>query len=174
MVRVVADTSALVSLGTVAGGDHDPLGRLLADHTVLVPERVVTELEETASDRDASGAAATAVLARRTELEVETVDLDETFPLDEGENAAMTLANDVGAAQLLCDEFNSLGLVHASLVDTRLVTTPTLLTALVRNGVLTADDAETLLAEMSDARSWSGNAYVDRARATLRTLGDDG
>lgn len=174
MVRVVADTSALVSLGTVAGSDHDPLGRLLADHVVAVPERVVAELEEAASYRDASGAAATAVLARRTELEVETVDLDETFPLDEGENAAMTLANDVGAAQLLCDEFNSLGLIHASLVDTRLVTTPTLLTALVRNGVLTADDAEALLAEMSDARSWSGNAYVDRARTTLRTLGDDG
>ena len=70
--------------------------------------------------------------------------------------------------QLLCDEFNRLALVHASLADTRLVTTPILLTALVRNDAILPDAADEFLAEMSDARSWSSNSYVKRAQSTLR------
>jgi hypothetical protein len=76
--------------------------------------------------------------------------------------------------QLLCDEFNRLALVHASLAETRLVTTPILLTALVRNEAISSDTAEAVLAEMSDARSWSSNSYVDRAKATLRQQRENG
>lgn len=108
------------------------------------------------------------MLDRKNAFDVRPVELDETFPLDDGENAAVTLANEVDASQLLCDEFNRLALVHASLVDTRLVTTPILLTALVRNDVLSPDSAEQSLEKMSDARSWSANSYVARAKATLQ------
>jgi predicted nucleic acid-binding protein len=167
MVRVVADTSALVSLGVVAETTPNPLDLLLASNELLLPEHVLDELADTASYDDVSGAAARAVLDRQSSFEVRSVDLDESFPLDDGENAAVTLANAIRAVQLLCDEFNRLALVHASLVDTRLVTTPTLLTALVRNDVLSPESAEQLLETMSDARSWSRNAYVARARATL-------
>jgi len=86
---------------------------------------------------------------------------------DDGENAAVTLANDLDAAILLCDEFNQLGLIHASLADSRLVTTPTLLSVLVRAGQLPAADARVLLDEISDARSWDTNSYVQRARSLL-------
>lgn len=168
MVRVVADTSALVSLGVVAETTPNPLDLLSASNELLLPEQVIEELADTASCDDASGRAARAVLDRRTAFEVRSVDLDETFPLDDGENAAVALANEVRAVQLLCDEFNRLALVHASLADTRLVTTPTLLPALVRNDVLSPESAEQFLETMSDARSWSGNAYVERARATLQ------
>jgi len=174
MVLLVADTSALVSLGTVADASPNPLDLLLDPHTVVVPEQVVDELTETASYDDASGEGAQAVLDRRSAFEVGSVELDETFPLDDGENAAVSLANELDAVQLLCDEFNRLALVHASLAETRLVTTPSLLTALVRNGALSPDDAEALVAEMGDARSWSSNSYVERARATLRQQRDDG
>lgn len=78
------------------------------------------------------------------------------------------------AVQLLCHEFNRLTLVHASLAETRLVTTPILLTALVRNEAISPDIAEALLTEMSDAHSWSSNSYVERAKATLRQQRDDG
>jgi predicted nucleic acid-binding protein len=172
MVLLVADTSALVSLGTVADSSPNPLDLLLDSHTVVVPEQVIDELTETASYDDAPGEAAQAVLDRQSAFEVRSVELDETFPLDDGENAAVTLANEVDAVQLLCDEFNRLALVHASLAETRLVTTPILLTALVRNDALSPDDAETLLAEMSDARSWSSNSYVERAKATLQQQRD--
>ncbi|EMA46957.1 hypothetical protein [Halococcus saccharolyticus] len=168
MARVVADTSALVSLGTVADHDPSPLDCLYREYELLVPRAVVSELEDVASYADAQGQAAEAVLDRRDELDVRQSELDADFPLDDGENAAVTLANDTDAAMFLCDEFNRLGLVHASLIDTRLVTTPKLLAVFVRNGVLTETDAATLLDGMSDARSWANNSYVRRARETFR------
>lgn len=168
MVRIVADTSALVSLGTVVDATTNPLDILLESHELLLPEQVLEELSETASYDDASGEAAQAVLDRKNAFKIQLVELDETFPLDDGENAAVTLANEVNAVQLLCDEFNRLAVIHASLVETRLVTTPILLTALVRNDVLSSDSAQRLLERMSEARSWSANSYVARARATLQ------
>src|SRR6056297_1625544 len=173
MVRIVADTSALVSLGTVVDDTTNPLDILLESHELLLPEQVLDELTETASYDDASGEAAQAVLDRHSAFETRSIELDETFPLDDGENAAVTLANEIDAVQLLCDEFNRLALVHASLADTRLVTTPVLLTALVRNDAILPDAADEFLAEMSDARSWSSNSYVERAQSTLRQQRDN-
>lgn len=168
MALLVADTSALASLGTVAGSEPSPLDNVIGAHRVCIPEQVVSELRETASYEDRSGRATQAVLDRRTEFDVQTAKLEADFPLDEGENAAVSLANDLDAAQFLCDEFNQLAFVHASLADTRLVTTPTLLTAFVRNGKLTTGDAADSLSEMIDARSWDTNTYVERATTTLR------
>lgn len=141
MAHVVADTLALVSLGTTADHDPSPLDCLYCEYEVLVPREVVNELEDVASYADAQGQAAAAVLDRRSDLDVCRSDLDADFPLDDGENAAVTLANDMDAAMFLCDEFNRLGLVRASLIDTRLVTTPKLLAVFVRNGNLTETDA---------------------------------
>lgn len=168
MALIVADTSALVSLGTAVAHEASPLDPLLEDHRVVVPARVVSELRDTASYSDRSGDGATAVLDRLPEFETRAAELDEDFPLDDGENAAVTLANDLDATQLLCDEFDSLALIHASLADTRLVTTPTLLTAFVRTGRLAPREAIDLLSEMSDARSWETNTYVSQAKRTIR------
>ncbi len=168
MTRVVADTSALVSLGVVADYDSSPLDCLFSEYTVLTATEVVDELRDIASYADNHGHAAKAVLNRLERIDVRQVALDADFPLDDGENAAVTLANDVDAAMFLCDEFNQIGLVHASLVDTRLVTTPKLLAVFVRNDLLTESDAETLLDEISDVRSWTNNSYVRRAREAFR------
>jgi len=167
MTRIVADTSALVSLGVVVGADPDPLALLLDEHTVLAPERVIEELESVGEYDDESGVAAEAVLDRRDSLAVESFTLDDSFPLDDGENAAVSLANEHGADQFLCDEFNAIALVHASLADSRLVTTPLVLTAFARNGRIDAADAARLLDGIGEARSWDGNSYVQRARETL-------
>jgi predicted nucleic acid-binding protein len=167
MSRLVADASALVSLGIVAGTEPDPLSMGLTRYEVVVPEAVIEELEEIASYDDAHGHAAATVLDRTEVLDIRSVMLDAEFPLDDGENAAVTLANDLDASLFLCDEFNQLGLIHASLADTRLVTTPTLLSILVRAEELSATDAGLLLDEISDARSWSANSYVQRARSLL-------
>lgn len=166
-MHVVADTSALVSLGVIADRTHNPLDCVLTAHDLFVPTRVLDELERTAAYDDASGRAADAALERREQFVVRDVELDESFPLDDGENAAVRLANDVEATQCYCDEFNQLALIHASLTTARLVTTPILLVVLVRTGALSVSDAETLLAALTDARSWAGNAYVSRARETL-------
>ncbi|AXR76232.1 PIN domain containing protein (plasmid) [Natrarchaeobaculum sulfurireducens] len=127
----------------------------------------IEELREIASYDDAYGRGATAVLDQTGSLETQSVDLDAEFPLDDGENAAVTLTNELDAALFLCDEFNQLGLIHASLADTRLVTTPTLLSVLVRSEQLSTSDAQMLLDGISDARSWDANSYVQRARSLL-------
>lgn len=167
MATLVADTSALVSLGVVRENDPDPLSLCLDSYDVLVPNAVVRELEDVASYDDEHGRAATAVAARTGEMTVHTVALDAEFPLDDGENAAVTLANEVGATLFLCDEFERLGLIHASLADTRLVTTPTLLSVLVRQRELSPAKATDVLDTISSARSWAGNSYVQRARSLL-------
>jgi len=94
-MEVVADTSALVSLGVVADRSPNPLDCVLAAHDLFVPARVLEELEETADYDDASGRAAAMVLSRRDQFAVRDVELDESFPLDDGENAAVRLANDL-------------------------------------------------------------------------------
>jgi hypothetical protein len=167
MPRLIPDASALVSLGTVADNDPDPLAVCLSRYEVVVPTAVIDELREIASYDDVHGHAASAVLDRVDAFMTQSVDLDAEFPLDDGENAAVSLANDLDAALFLCDEFNQLGLIHASLADTRLVTTPTLLSVLVRTEQLSAAEARLLLDAISDARSWDTNSYVQRARSLL-------
>lgn len=166
MSLLVADTSALVSLGIVGTADTDPLALCLDSYELLVPE-VVVELEDVASYEDAHGQGAQAVLDRAGTFTVQSVSLDAAFPLDDGENAAVTLANDTDAAMLLCDEFNQLGLIHASLANTRLVTTPTLLSVFVRNGQLNPEVAISSLDTIAAERSWDENQYVKRARSLL-------
>lgn len=167
MTTLVADASALVSLGIVADADPDPLASIFDAYDVVVPAAVVEELREVASYDDEHARAATVVLDRSDAFATHSVALDAEFPLDDGENAAVTLANDADADILLCDEFNSLGLIHASLADTRLVTTPTLLSVFVRTGRLSPEAARRLLDDVAAARSWTGNSYVERARSLL-------
>lgn len=167
MSILVADASALVSLGIAARDEPDPLALCFSEYEVVVPTTVVDELREIASYDDEHGRAATVVLGQTEAFETRAVSLDAEFPLDDGENAAVTLANELDAGLLLCDEFTQLGLIHASLADTRLVTTPTLLSVFVRTGTLPASDARRLLDVISDARSWQTNSYVQRARPLL-------
>lgn len=167
MTDLVADTSALVSLGCVVDHDRDPLACCLRTYEVILPAVVIAELRELASYDDEHAKAAQAVLDRVDAMEVTDVELDSAFPLDDGENAAVTLANERDAALLLCDEFNRLGLIHASLADTRLVTTPTLLSVFVRQGQLSSSDGIELLDAISGSRSWDANTYVQRARSLL-------
>lgn len=112
MPGLVADTSALVSLGIAVNADPNPLSLSLSTYDVFAPETVVDELQEIASYDDVHGQAAQRVLDRADELTRRTVDLDAEFPLDDGENAPVTLANEIDGALLLCDEFNRLGLIH--------------------------------------------------------------
>jgi predicted nucleic acid-binding protein len=163
MTRVVADTSALLSIAFAPG----VLDTVFEEYEVLVPREVVDELEETASYDDETARASERALSRLDEDAVGESERDADFPLDEGENAAVSLANETDADLFLCDEFNSIGLVHASLSDTRLVTTPKLLEVLVHRGALSEGEAVEALDRMTEARSWDGNSYVSRARASL-------
>ena len=165
MPALVADTSGLVSLGIAARDDPDPLALCLETYEVFVPDVVIEELEAVAAHDDVHGGAAREVLDREPQVSVTSVSIDGAFPLDDGEHAAVTLANDIEAALFLCDEFNRLGLVHASLAGSKLVTTPTLLVLFRRKELLTGDQAVSVLDRIGEARSWDANSYVERARS---------
>lgn len=171
MSILVADTSGLVSLGVVADVPEDPFSICLSRYEVIVPDAVIEELRELAAYDDVHGRAAHAILERSDRFATRSVALDTAFPLDDGENAVVTLANELDAAIILCDEFNHLGIIHASLSDTRLVTTPTLLSVLVRTDRISATEARSFLEDISDARSWDANSYVQRAQSLLRDAG---
>ncbi len=167
MSVLVADTSGLTSLAVAADQAPDPLALCLDTYEVLIPELVVEELTELSSSDDPHGRAAETVLDRSDDLTIESMSLDEKFPLDDSENAAVTLANDVEAALFFCDEFNHLGLIHASLTSPQLVTTPTLLAVFVRKDILSREEALLLFDVIGNARSWDENSYVQRARSLL-------
>ncbi|WP_132057246.1 YlaK family protein [Halorussus amylolyticus] len=164
-MTLVADTSALVSLGCAT--DRPLLDLLVSEYEVSLPEIVVEELREIAAYDDDQARGARAVLDRIDDIATCPVPLESDFPLDDGENGAVVLANDRAASMLLCDEFNKVGLVHASLDDVKLVTTPKLLLVLEANGVLSASEVIRLLDEISEVRSWDGNSYVERVRNRL-------
>jgi len=166
MATVVADTSALVS---IACARTDLLGVLVGEYELTVPLEVVDELEETAAYDDEQARAAERALrsVKGSAVGVQETELDPDFPLDKKQNAAVTLANTADADPFLCDEFNRIGLIHASLSSARLVTTPKLLEVLVHRRALTRSDAVEALDDVSELRNWGNNSYVERARETL-------
>lgn len=70
---------------------------------IVIPKQVINEIEETAAYNDPSRIVTDTVLTRRSEWTNRAVNLDENFSLDNGENAAVTLANELGASQLHCE-----------------------------------------------------------------------
>jgi len=180
---VVADTSALVSLGVPrADADYDtdtapdPLQYLLTSCDVSVPSEVVSELQDLTQYRDIHGAAATNVLAARDHYTVddpyeraETPDSRPTFGLDDGETDGIVLANALAVDGFLTDEFGgtNFALVHASLQGPRIVPTPRLLCDYARNGHMTAEAARQLITTISPHRSWENSPYVAQLLAQL-------
>lgn len=159
----VADTSGLVSLAATRDARQVAMPLVVDGYDVVVPGQVVDELQEIAEYEDEHATAARAVLDERDRIAVRDVELDPTFPLDDGENAAVQLANETGAQFFYCDEYKRLALVHASLSESQLVTTPRLLEALVVHDDIAAAKAKDLLDGINQVRSWDGNAYVQQA-----------
>ncbi len=180
---VVADTSALVSLGVPKAvseydvtSDPDPLQYLLTSCDVSVPPEVTSELHDVAQYEDVHGAAATDVLAASAHYAVEdpyrraeTPDDRPTFGLDDGETDAIVLANGLDADWFLTDEFGgtNFALIHAVLEASRIVPTPRLVVDYARNGHLRSDEARTLLSTIGDRRSWDDSPYVSQIRDLL-------
>lgn len=180
---VVADTSALISLGVPAAdvtydtvANPDPLQHLLRSCTVYVPTQVEAELRATARYSDIHAAAAGNVLAAATHCHIEEPlqrsDTPDTLPeygLDEGETAGIVLANGRDVDMFLIDEFagTNLALIHAALTGPRIIPAPRFVCDYARDGKIADADARRLLSIMEQHRSWTDNAYF---RQLLKTL----
>lgn len=173
---VVADTSALVSLavpradqGYDTGVNPDSLQYLLTSCAVTVPPEVLAELRDISQYDDIHGAAATNVLAARSQYAVDdpyertaTPESRPTFGLDDGETDGIVLANALEVDGFLTDEFGGTNfpLIHAVLDGPRIVPTSRLIREYAQNGYLTDEEARTLLAVISPHRSWEHSPYV--------------
>lgn len=175
---VVADTSALVSLGIPRADEQydtdaapDPLQYLLTSCTVSVPPEVVSELRDIAQYGDIHGAAATNILAAQSHYTIadpyqrsDTPDTRPTFGLDDGETDGIILANALGCDAFLTDEFGGTNfvLIHAVLTGPRIVPAPRLICEYARSGHMTHGEARNLLRVISPHRSWETNPYVSQ------------
>lgn len=155
---LVADTSALVSLAIAS--DDGPILLLFTEYEVRIPPAVRRELQDIAAYEDAHADAAIRVLDLITEPHRQSPTSPPDSPLDAGETAAIALANELNATVFLCDEYSELATVHALLSESRLMTIPKMIEALVRRGVLSPAAARAALSEMVTERSWRNNAYV--------------
>jgi len=165
-MTLVADTSALVSLGCAAA-EHGSIVELFFDgYDVYLPPAVIDELESTAEYDDQHGRSARRIL-ERAEYTVQAGSADAELPLDSGETATVGLANELEAGFCYCDEFVRLSVIHAALVTARLITTPRVLEAFVLRGDLRQTEALDVLDAIIGARSWEGNAYVQQARTWI-------
>jgi predicted nucleic acid-binding protein len=150
---LVADTSALVSLAVAKDGLA--LETLFREYEVYIPSAIVEELEEIATYDDAHADSARRVLDRIADSCVHEVEVPSEYPLDAGESAAIELADRIEADAFLCDEYRELATIHALLSTARLLTTPKLIEAFVRRGVLTSAEASDVLSETIDSRRTS-------------------
>lgn len=91
------------------------------------------------------------------------VDLDPEAPIADGENAAVHHADAGDVTDVYCDEDTQLPLIHASLTDAQLVTTPRLLTAFGVHGEPLTADANAILEAIAQCRRWDGHASVHQA-----------
>ena len=173
---VVADTSALVSLGVPradsrydTGNDPDPLQFLLGSCEVTVPPEVISELRDISQYNDIHGTAAHNVLTARDYYTVtdpyerpDTADSRPAFGLDDGETDGIVLANALEVDAFLTDEFGgtNFALIHAVLRGPRIVPTPRLLCEYARNGHITREEARILITRISSHRSWDDSPYV--------------
>jgi hypothetical protein len=180
---VVADTSALVSLGVPSAdatsdteSEPDPLQYLLTSCELSVPPEVRKELRELTQYQDIHAAAARNVLAARDYYTVENpYELDETpdsrptFGLDDGETDGIVLANALAVDGFLTDEFGgtNFALIHAVLRGPLIVPTPRLVIDYARNDHMTPGEARTLLETISPHRSWDDSPYVSQLRERL-------
>jgi predicted ribonuclease YlaK len=173
----VVDTNVLLNLATpvvdgrtVAPSGGDPLKAVLTGYDVHVPASVLGEVSDAASGDDLLATAADAVLRASDHLTTHDVDGELADPLgyglDRGESHGIWLANHLGAAMFLTDEFGTSNylLVALALADRNtLFTTPHVLCVLATHEVLDRRYVDAALTYYVDTKGWD-RAYVDRLR----------
>lgn len=174
----VVDTNVLVNLMTpvVDGRPRSPTGgdpyrAVVSVYDVHIPARVLGEISEMTGSGDLLSAAADAIIQTTRHLTVhdlaETTDRKIDYGLDEGETHAIWLANELGAAMFVTDEFNTTNYLLISLaLDDRnsLFTTPHVLCRLASTGVLNPSYVDALLTYYLETKQWD-RAYIDQLRA---------
>jgi hypothetical protein len=172
---VVVDTNVLLNLATPvvdgrspAPSAEDPLITMLSAYDVHVPDSVLGEVMDATGGDDLLAAAAEAVLYASSHFTTHEVRGGNaaTAGLDRGETDGIHLANEMGAAMFVTDEFNSTKylLVAQAIADRNtLFTTPHVLSDLAARGALDPRYVDAALSYYVETKGWDA-AYIDALR----------
>ncbi|MEY7850224.1 hypothetical protein AB7C87_13605 [Natrarchaeobius sp. A-rgal3] len=175
---IVVDTNVLLNLATPvvdarsrAPTGEDPLKTVLFGYDVHVPSSVLAEVSEAQGNGDLLSAAADLVFRASHHLtthEVETqTDEPLEFGLDPGESHGIWLANELGAAMFVTDEFNTTNYLFVSLAledRNTLFTTPHVLCLLAERGTLDTQYVHSALTYYVETKQWDAQ-YVSQLRS---------
>lgn len=157
---IVADTSALISLGTI-----DLLETFFDEFDVHTTEAVLVELKETATYEDIHGNAATAVLETADRMTVHSVSQEFTSSrVDIGEGSCALLTREMETTFLITDDLRALPELQ-SIADATVAISPIVLKALAKRNVVEAGTAASKLETLADQRNWLGAPIYRRAKA---------
>lgn len=156
---IVADTSALVSLGTI-----DLLDSFFEEFDVHTTEAVLAELEETATYEDIHGTAAARILDASGQMTIHSVSEGLTSSrVDVGEGSCALLTRDIESEFLITDDLRALPELQ-SIADAKVAISPLVLKAFVKRDVLEAETAASKLETLADRRDWLGAPIYRRAK----------
>jgi len=172
--RVVADTSALVSLA-LAG----LLEKSAETAEILIPPEVLAELRQVASFKDEEGAAAKAVLqlVSADKILVRRVKGRERlrrsiYRTDLGEAACLQLCVENGVSLLVCDDIDASYRLEAPALakGIRLRISAAFVAELARTGKLSKKQAMAAIRRMNKLRHWEGGALETLAEKYLNAV----
>lgn len=157
---LVADTSALVSLGTVSVLETVP-----EEYDVHTTETVRSELADTADYDDTAADAAPAALECESRFTVHDVEQPlRSSRIDAGEGSCAVLVQAEPADVLLTDDLRALPELDAA-VDAQVALSPLVLRALVKRGVLEREVARSKGERLATQRDWLGAPIYRQALA---------
>lgn len=169
---VVADTSALLSLGVGAqeaqrNSFPDSLACLVQSRDVLIPRAVEQEIVDAANYTPAGivahGANDVFSYTSCGDITIESSSSPAQLApsLDKGERRAIQLANDEGADEFLCDEINPSNMIVISqaLATPSSVSSIELVCELIVEGVIQKSQGEVLLQTIAPHRNWCNNSH---------------
>ena len=156
---IVADTSALVSLGSI-----DLLNTFLTEFDVHTTETVIEELEETSEYNDNHGNAAETVLENVDRITTHQVDGEFTSShVDQGEGSCALLTKQIDAKFLITDDLRALPELQ-TVADSQVAISPIVLKALVKREAIEQEEALEKLDELAEQRDWLNAPIYRRAR----------
>lgn len=156
--KIAVDTSALISL---AHGDFIDL--MFNEFDVIISDKVLEELEQTAQFDDVDGLVAKQVLKLTNKIEVRSVDSQAvesllTSRIDLGEASCIVLAEQEDVQTLISDDFRAMHQlqVHSQTKGFDLGFGAVLIQALVLRGKLSREEALDKLEYIASKRNWMG------------------
>jgi predicted nucleic acid-binding protein len=157
---IILDTSAFISLSMA-----DLMERVVEDYSVHTTQEVISELEQTAREEDCVSEAAARALSYSERIEVHSQGFErfETSRLDSGEASCIALTREIDADFILTDDLRAMAEIK-KLSTVEVAISPFMIVAMVKNDVLSREEALNKMEGLAENRDWLGTPIYQRAK----------